>query len=378
MRNILSFLAVVSILFISLVTLLLTCTREGRASVKTLLFISEVVPDFPLKPLSWTTANSIQERIEFLAGEDMVIADIFRPVEQKPTGAILIFLGVAPAGPEDSRVIRMGEALAKNNIVAMFYWSPTMFEKTLEVNDIDNLIEAFKYLYSLDYVDKDRVGMAGFCVGASFALIAASDENIRDKVDFIHAFGPYFDMTKLVGDIASSSQSSEDSRLPWKVDPLTYEIFVKALTKHLGSKEAMYLQTYFIEGKTETVFPMSMLSAEGHTIYQLLKGVPAQTVDQHINKLPETLLNQFDQLSPRLYIKDLQAPVHLMHDREDPLIPSAHSRQLARSLNPNTTRYTEFLMFQHMDPDRKLNPLILATELTKFFIHLQPVFSRVS
>ena len=99
----------------------------------------------------------------------MGIADIFRPAEQQPNGAILIFLGVAPAGPEDARVIRMGEALAKNNIVAMFYWSPTMFEKTLEVNDIDNYSFSFNSKNHLNFVSFNKISY-GIEINNNFSL----------------------------------------------------------------------------------------------------------------------------------------------------------------------------------------------------------------
>ena len=53
-------------------------------------------------------------------------------------------------------------------------------------------MHAFQYLKSREYVDSNRVGMGGFCVGASFALVAAADPRIRRDVVFVNAFGPYF------------------------------------------------------------------------------------------------------------------------------------------------------------------------------------------
>jgi predicted esterase len=366
-----------SLLLIATAVLTLAGTIQGRAAIKTVLFISEVVPGIPIKPLDWLTHTPERDRIHFPIQDGLGTADIFRPATENPRGAILVFLGVAPAGPADSRVIGLGEALARNNIVTMFYWSPAMSDKTIQPDDINNLIHAFEYLHSQDYVDPERVGMAGFCVGASFTLIAAAHKSIRDKVAFIHAFGPYFDMTELVKDIASNSRPYGETREPWEVDPLTYEVFVKELTKSLAPQEALDLRTHFLSGKANLPH-LTKLSTHGKQIQELLRSVYFEDVETHLSRLPQTLLDQFDHLSPKFYIRDLRAPIHVMHDYDDPLIPSNHSRTLITALDPDTTRYTEFLMFRHMDPDRQLNPLVLSKELAKLFLHLQPLFSHVS
>ncbi len=84
--------------------------------------------------------------------------------------------------------MKLGDALARAGFVTMFYWSPTMaLNYDIDSREIENLVWAFKYLRAQDFVDQERVGMGGFCVGASFTLVAASDSRISDEVHFVNA-----------------------------------------------------------------------------------------------------------------------------------------------------------------------------------------------
>ena len=103
------------------------------------------------------------------------------------------------------------------------------FGYRIEPEELENIVSAFHYLEGQEYVDKDRLGLGGFCVGASFALIAAADERIRDRVHFVNAFGPYFDMEDLIVQAASRSVAYDGEWTPW--DP--HELTVRVLTNEL-------------------------------------------------------------------------------------------------------------------------------------------------
>ena len=81
----------------------------------------------------------------------------------------------------------------------MYYWSPTMGERAqVDAGEIANLVAGFRSLRELEYVDARRLGLAGFSVGASFALVAAADPTIADDIAFVNAFGGYYDTADLM------------------------------------------------------------------------------------------------------------------------------------------------------------------------------------
>ena len=110
-----------------------------------------------------------------------------------PRPAILLFLGVNPAGRDDERVVNLGSALARAGFVVMVPWSDDMINKRIRLEDVNNLVHSFKYLSDRDDVDGDKIGMAGFCVGSSMVAIAAQNSAISDQVALINFFGGYYD-----------------------------------------------------------------------------------------------------------------------------------------------------------------------------------------
>ena len=129
----------------------------------------------------------------------------------------------------------------------MFHWSPTMgLHKNIDYAEVDNLVHAFQYLQSLDYVDNRKIGIGGFCIGASFALVAATDPRIRDDVVFVNAFGPYFDAKDLFYQITSRSWIYGTQTSPWNPDSLTLQVFANELIETLEDSENVELSLIHI------------------------------------------------------------------------------------------------------------------------------------
>lgn len=377
MRAFLKRVGLATLLLLVALTVFLGATREGRATVKTVLFIPQIF-DVGIKPLNWFTPKPIVERVTFPIPGGIGEGDLYRPPGEGPYAAVLLFLGVAPAGRTDSRVIRLGNALARSNMVTLYYWSPIMADDRIEPEDIDNLVAAYQYLASQDYVDKERVGMGGFCVGASFSLMAASREPIRDQVTFVNAFGPYFDMRDLLGAISSKTKVYGDEVLPWKPDRLTRKVFITHLTQDLPETEGRALRATFLDG-----LPLEMavgeLSTQGRAVYNLLEGVPLEEAEEYLKQIPQRTKERMALVSPSQYLDGLNARLLIMHDREDDLVPAYESRRLRDALKDRgNARYTEFGLFDHVTPDLRLGPINTAKELVSFFRHMHSILMQAT
>ena len=148
----------------------------------------------------------MRHEVHYPSSEGTTVADVYRPDDKRRHAAVVLFLGANAAGRDDEDVVNLGNALARAGYVVMFHWSPTMaLRANIEPAETGNLVWAFQYLSEREYVDLDRVGLGGFCVGASFALVAAADPGIRDDVHFVNAFGPYYDARTLLLQAASRS-----------------------------------------------------------------------------------------------------------------------------------------------------------------------------
>ena len=206
------------------VVLLAVVTPQGRVAVRTMLFLPQILPAFPIKPQEWLTRSPTRQEVHFPIASGQGVADLYVPGHGDSHSAVLLFLGVNPAGRDDERVVGLAEGLARAGVVVMIPWSETMTQKRLDVREIDNLVRGFQYLRGLEMVDPDHVGMGGFCVGASFATVAAEDPPIRDQVRFVNFFGGYYNAVDLVKSVVSRSRSYNGEVEGWSPDKLSVEV----------------------------------------------------------------------------------------------------------------------------------------------------------
>ncbi|MBI4299487.1 MAG: dienelactone hydrolase family protein [Chloroflexi bacterium] len=358
--------------FLALSVLVIALTPQGRAGVKSLLFIPQILPSIPIHPQEWFTGDPIRQDISYPVPFGQGVADLYRPSNSGRHAAVLLFLGVNPAGRDDERVVNLANALARSGMVVMIPWSDTMTQKRVDPQEIDNLVAAFQYLRRLDSVDPKRVGMGGFCVGASLVTVAAQEPSIRDQVSFVNSFGGYYDAGGLIKTTVSRSAFYNDQIEPWQPDPLTVEVITRHLIEGLEDEpERQLLTRLFVAQEVGLALAPETLSPQALAVYKLLKGATLEDTEKLIESLPGATKKNLRRLSPSTNLESLKARILIMHDREDNLVPVGESRRLADALdNRGGVYYTEFSFFQHVDPTRRVSPVVFVREASKLFLHL--------
>ena len=255
----------------SLLTIFIAATPQGKAGFRAALFVPQIL-DAPIKPQLWLSGDPVRHEVTYQQATGTGVADVYRIPDGEPRAAVLLFLGANAAGRDDKDVINLGEALARSGFVVMFHWSPTMaLQRNIDPVEIDNLVRAFQFLEQQEWVDPERVGIGGFCVGASFSLVAAADPRIRDRVRFVNAFGPYFDARELLIQVVTRSRIDQGVRTPWQPDRLTLEVFANELIETVDDPADNELLTKrYMTGESIDAQPVT---SAGQTVARLLEGL---------------------------------------------------------------------------------------------------------
>ena len=287
-------------------------------------------------------------------------------------------MGANAAGRDDSDVVNFGNALARAGYVPMFSWSPTMgLQNNVDPDEIENLTWAFQHLRTRDYVDPDRVGMAGFSVGGSFTMVAASDPRIRDDVAFVNAFGAYYDARDFFIQIASNTKRSGDTVEHWDVDQLTRRVFVNELIEVAPAEEERNVLTRrFVDNTEIAEAELAQLSETADLSRRLLEGTTPEEAGQLLEQMPADFLEKLDGISPSNHIDNFENRLLIMHDVGDPLIPVGESRRLVealRSQGRQDMRYTETEIFEHVRPGADLQLWPLVKGASKLYAHMYGV-----
>ena len=336
----------------ALLTLFIALTPQGRAGFHTALFLTEVL-DAPVKPQGWFTAEPLRHDVQLLPVGGTSVGQVYRISDGKPRAAVLLSLGITGQGFADSNVINLGNALARANFVVMYQWSPAMgISEKIDPAEPGNLVSGFRFLEQQEYVDHERVGLGGFSVGASFALVAAADERIRDRVNFVNALGPYFDAEQLLLQAASRTVVYDGVRTEWEPAALTLSVIGNELIETLDSpRDAEFLAGFVLSDKDAHPGELETLTPPGRTVAQLLRGVGPEDAAALYETLPSSFHADLAGISPSSYVQDIRARLLVMHDRNDLLVPAAESRRLVEaSRNRVRVRHTELLAFDHVAP----------------------------
>ena len=370
------FKALKLLLLIAIVILVVMfATPQGRSVLKTVGFVTQVIPSIPVKPLAVFSSQPLREEVRFIQSTGLGIADIYRPDNDKQNAAVLLFLGVNPAGRDDSRVVNLAESLARTGMVVMIPWSDTMTQNRIDPNEVGNLVEAYKYLSELEYVDPQRVGLGGFCVGSSLAAVAAQDPEIRDDIAFINFFGGYFDAMDLMASISSSTRFGDYGRQPWEPSDLATSVLRGHLVELIPLESDKSLIEQILSGQDSlTKNQVGDLSEEGKRVYKLLTGTSLLEARELINQLPEEFQDDMRAVSPASNVGDIKARILIMHDASDNNVPPEESRRFFEALKGREdVTYTEFAFFNHMDPGRDVGPLTWMGDVYKLFMHLYSI-----
>lgn len=347
---------------------------EERAVFKSALLLTEVLPQVPIKPLN-TLGNPIsQERTVYSGRDDALVGDIYLPVGDGPYGAILIYLGIAsPADDPYAQALVRG--LAQQGIVVLIHQSRRMEAGIIDPVEIEGIVEALVYLRARPEVDRERIGILGFSVGAGLALCAAADPRVRDDVAFVHSFGGYYDAASVLSAVTTKQVIVNGKTEPWVPDPLAATLFQHALLATVENEtERVQLQTA-LAGDAE---PPDTLSQRGRTLLALYENQDPRETQRILAGDPD-LVGWLQEISPAAVLEDIPARLYIAHDHADAFLPYSESLDLAEAAREHTTVvFRSFVLFAHLYPTNDAGQFIFLREVWNLYWHVVAVLVEVA
>ncbi len=344
-----------------------------RNMVRATLFLAEVLAVIPVRPLAWLTRSPDRQQITFEGPYGNCVGYLYRPAGGGRRAGLVLFLGAAEVGPDDPRVQRLADGLARSGFVTLMCWSTAMQGGLVQPDDLDLLEAAFEHLSARPEVDPTRTGFASFCVGAAYTMVTAARPSIAERVSFVTAFAPYYSARDLMRAMATDRAFSERSSRRWHV----------AWEKHTDSRfqyDRVLLDALEDEverGQVADAFKQSAsapagLSPAASAVYRLLTGAPFDGSDLLIEQLPRHLLARMDSVSPHGHLDGLRAETLVIHSTGDELIPVEESRRLVEALQTRVpTTYSELTMFEHTHVAGTTHIGTIAREFARLAINLQ-------
>lgn len=354
-------------------------TAPGRAGLKTVLLIPEIIPGAPFRPLPAFTGEPLQEAVQYPYSGGRAEGTLFRPASDQRYGAVILFLGINP-DMENQTLLRLATGLARDGIVVLLPRPVQLTQGRIAYEEVEAIVGAFRFLQDQPYVNPQRIGLVGFSVGSSLALIAAADPTISRDVRFVNAFGGYYSTESLFTAMTTRQIELDGSTEPWEPTQNALVWFSQQLINSIEDAETRSsLERAFVSGEPLGPEDVGALSLQGRFVYEALTNREPQRAGELYQALPENLKQDFALLSPSATLKGLKTAVYIMHDRNDTYIPYTESRRLAAALaGYPQLHYTEFALFQHVEPTKRLELWSFLREIAKLYGHLSLLMQELS
>jgi pimeloyl-ACP methyl ester carboxylesterase len=266
-------------------------------------------------------------------------ADLYLPADGPPQAAIVMVASVVPLGNRDPRLTAFAETLARARFAVLAPEMPGF--KALQVSPQDPRIVADAVAHLADrpnLVPEGRLGIAALSFSVGLALLAALEEDVRDRVQFILGIGGYYDLPATIAYFTTGYMTLDGERKYLAPDPYGKLIFTRSSLPHLSDLRdretlAEMVRRRLEDPAAEIASLAPRLGTEGRAVYGLLTNTNPDRVPLLLDSLSPGIRQLIADLS--LHNRDLsrlKAKLILVHGKDDVIIPYTQSIALARAL----------------------------------------------
>lgn len=371
------------------ILLLMTAWEPTRVGLQTAVMLPSMLGSGP-QALPFLTKPPVRASLPYRlvpgaepgAGPDL--AELWLPSwasADRQAGAMLLVFGVNNLGRNHPAIERVADALARTGVAVLVPDSRTLLEGRLEVGEIDGVVDAFRLLASRPEVDRERIGIVGFSVGGSLAILAAADPAIAATVRWVNAFGAFADASSYLAAVSAHAYRGPDGgEVPWTPTPLAREVYLRFMLDQVeDAADRAALQSALggavLAAERPSPDPelrQSLGTEVARTVHDLLTARDLDAARASIDRLPAESRAFIDAISPVRHLAGIEADVYLMHETEDHHVPFVESRSLASALEERgrLRAHTEFRLFDHVQPD-DLDLAAAAPELWRLLLHVR-------
>jgi pimeloyl-ACP methyl ester carboxylesterase len=238
---------------------------------------------------------------EPVAGALNLTTDRYRPAGFAAGAPLVLVHGLALDGKNDPRLRQAARWLARAGFDVLVPTIPGLTRGRLRPDDALPVVAALA-------ARPERARLVSVSVGAAPAFLAAVDPAVRDRVGLVAALGGYASALELVRFHLTGEYAWRDLRGRVPRDPA----FSRAI----------------IDANADLAEP---------AVRQALATGDAARIEAALAALPPSTRELITRLSPEQVVREIRAPIVLVHGRDDPTVPYTESLRLAAA-RPEGTR----------------------------------------
>jgi dienelactone hydrolase len=312
--------------------------------------------------LSWAVGRLTDEPALAEVRVAGVPATLARPGGEGPWPALVIVNGATPLGRREPAVQRLVRGLGRAGFLALAPDLPGLAESEVSERTVAAAVAVAREVAGRPDARGGRVGLVGVSVGTSIALLAAADRSLAGSVSVVAGTAPYADLTNLLRLATTGYYREGNLLIPYRTEGFLAAVAARSFAAAAPAPERTHLRALAGSLDEEAADPLAPLrdlppppDPEAAAVLALLQNRDPRRFDELYAALPEEARAQIERLSPITYAGSLLAPVELASAPDDPYVPPAEPRALARAAPDGRLALTSALA--HAVPEPSLGDL---------------------
>jgi pimeloyl-ACP methyl ester carboxylesterase len=285
-----------------------------------------------------------------LAGRDLD-ALLYYPEQSPPDSAIILVAGLSELGCRHPRLVALSRLLAEKGLLVVTPDIREFREFKISPEPISQMLFWHSQIPALEGgAQVKTIGFAGISFSGTLAMIAAAKPEIRDKVGFLVAIGPYSNLLRCTrGWFAAGPITVTGNYYPTRfyarwIGMLAAVDMVQSASDRLFLDRALHS---LLLQKELPPAPVD-LTAEGARWHALATMKENQSDPELSQSIEDYLVAHiYPQLDPENAVKSLQCPAFFIHGAYDDLIPAEESMELHRRVSDSHLLISPFLTHTH-------------------------------
>jgi len=316
-----------------------------------------LLKDIARPPAPQSPAEFTRRTIRYETHGHVCRADVYLPPH--PRAGVLLVPGVAKAGKDDPRLVAFATALCRAKFAVFVPDLVDVRELKVGAQDIGEIADAFACLVSRpELAPQERAGIVAASYAAGPSMLAAMRPDIRDRVHFILSIGGYYNLPEVLTFATTGSFRMNHHWNHATPNPYGKWVFALSNADRLSNAEdraaiRAIAQRKLVSPEAPVADLAKRLHASGRAIYEFLTNQDPARAPALIARLPAPILADIAALDlARHDLSSLHAHVILIHGRDDTMIPSVQSEELARALPPGRAHVCIIRALSHVDVHR--------------------------
>ena len=309
------------------------------------LLLDDLAAAGAVSRLERSTAEPSRTPISYTIEGRASSGDLYLPGEGVPEAGVVLVPGAVPEGKDHESLVELARALARVRFAVLTPDLSGYRELEIRPDQVREVADAFRYLVEHEELaPAGRAGIGAFSFAVGPAVLAALEQDIRDRVRFVFGVGAYHDLRHAIRFFTTGYFEEDGELRSAEFSEYGRLVFAKSVQDQLRDPTDRATLEAMVEAKMKD--PAADLSAlagglgpEGQSVYRLLSNADPDRTSALISGLPEETVAMIDALT--LADKDLhalRARLILVHGKNDELIPYTESIALAGAAAPSRSR----------------------------------------